>query len=270
MHMRRFSPVVVSLIFLAAVACGQEGTWTGNGLTPTSFDLLDGKGVYVDVSALAVSEETAASLPVMRDAQNSPFVIETAIAHIDRFELKLPEGETCGAYSSLLRWPVLSCLNGIIRINGPFRANLLTGEVVPSLLNVPLPLTNFTWVRAQLHPANPADGLVAESSGLAHRSVWVAGTYGDPLDGVSFELPVERSLTVQVAGPISQLVNGLLQVWLDSGSWLSGLSISSCVATDDLEISGDLLILENGTGACADLEDEIAGAIEGSGSVNTD
>ncbi len=259
--------ILAASLLAAAIACNKDGTWTGNGLTPNFVDYLDGKGVFADIRTLVITDEAG---PTFRDAQNTAFKITAAEALVDRVELKLPADETCGTFTEIIKWPALSCLNGVVRVNGPYRANLLNGSLVPSLLNVPLPLTRFQWIRIYFEPAIPDDGLVDAGEDLAGRSLWVEGDYGDPLDGVQFQIPVETPFHVQIDGPISELNNGLLDIRLDASVWLAETGVTDCVTNNYLTINSDVLVVENGTGGCTTLETDLVQAIEGSGSVNTD
>ncbi len=270
MKIRIHHLLLAACVALGSAACGKEGTWTGNGISPSDILILDGKGVFADIDALMVSTESDGESPLIHDAQGTEFRITAALASVDRIAFRLAETDSCGEFQEVFENRYYTCLNGFVRINGPFQIDLLTGQFTPSLGNLPVPLSNYQWMELVFEQGDAAVSPVEDGSPLIGRSIWVEGIYGDPEDGIAFELPVTREFGVRVYGPLSQPKAGVIDFILDGDAWLAGLPVTDCVDEGDLTVSDDLLVLENGTGDCSTLENDIVEAIEGSGSVNTD
>lgn len=256
---------------LLAVALSCDGTWTGNGIEPVGFDpVIDGGGVYglyTRVTFRLVSDETDGGVPVARDSDGAPFRFDASAAYLKRIVLELPSDVTCGRFSEIMVAPLVTCDAGLVSINGPFRVNLRSGRITPSLADVPLPLTVFGSVLFELEPGDPADGLIDAGSPLNGKSLVASGPFGDPGDGTFFSLAVSDPMPVFLPGPVSLPHTGDFRLAMDVTDWFAGLPLTACVASEDLELSGDVLTIANGTGDCSDIESVLATAIEASGAV---
>jgi hypothetical protein len=75
-------------------------------------------------------------------------------------------------------------------------------------------------------------------------------------EDLRFSLPTPVSVT---AGTVASTA-----LALDVSQWFARLPISACLASGDLKVSNGTLVLQNSTGACADLEAALAAGIAGS------
>lgn len=228
-----------------ASSVGCAGLDTGNaGVPQVKFALSTGPGQPVD-------------------ATGKEFVMSRAEAPVERVDLYLPAGVSCVGVPGL--GPAGSSVGAVcegdkIRVHGPWRVNLLTGQATPPLPVVPV--VAGTYRRVDVRFDDDDDEVLV-----------VEGTVALDAASVPFRLVAEIDEEVRFEGAaIVARPNAVAEAFLrlDPTAWLAAIPVAQCVASGDLQVVGGILELSNGSGACADIEELIEAAIEGSGGLEDD
>ncbi len=187
-----------------------------------------------------------------------------AYATIRHIELYVPSGTSCAGIDGLDATEgdyTVVCDGDKIRARGPWTIDLLTRTATPPLPDVRAPVGTFRRVDVRL------------TKDVAGTTIGVEGNF--PVNGVAtpytlamdFEddLRFEGTTIVGVADAVTQ---ALLK--LDPSAWFATMPIAQCLATGDLEIDEGVIELDDGDGACDDLEEVVEAAVSGSGSLEDD
>ncbi len=187
-----------------------------------------------------------------------------AYATIRHIELYLPSGASCAGLDGLDTIDgdyTVVCDGDKIRARGPWSIDLLTRVATPALPDVRAPVGTYRRVDVRL--TKDANG----------TTIGVEGNF--PVGGVptpyslamDFEddLRFEGSAIVGVADAVAQ---ALLK--LDPSAWFATMPIAQCLVTGDLQVEDGLIELDDGDGACDDLEEVVEAAVSGSGQLEDD
>jgi hypothetical protein len=227
----------------------------------------DGAGFRV------VLEEAAAADPgqpvTFTDDAGTVFSVLEARASFRHVELFLPDGTRCADVASELAGRVrcheeeLEDDDGAkLEVEGPFVVDLLTGETTPDLSAVRVPALRYQRVDYRIEDADPEDGVVSESDPLAGLSLWLEATYDEGTLTVRLrfneDVRLEDPAGVDVAGS-----GGSLIAALRLSSWFDGVPLAECID----QAGGDVVVGEDASGECGDLEPALKDNIKNSGRI---
>ena len=248
-------------IAVCLVGCGENnprgGVITGNGLVAFEMKL----------ASAVVPPETV-------DQQGTAFAFGAARANVERVKLELVDGTYCADLDVFLESPV-ACADetdsGELIVQGPFVIDLFTGVSTPSLAEVTLPAADYQHAEVRFEPARVQDGILADTDPMIGMGLEASGSfdYQAASTNFGFALPLSGEVSFQTLQQVSvgedRTVNLSLQ--LNTDSWFGELSITDCLDSGDLTLSGGELILQNGTGACENILEGLEDAILESGSL---
>ena len=158
-----------------------------------------------------------------------------------------------------------------IEFEGPFVVDLINGTVTPSLDDLVVPSGIIRRIDVKIDDTEEdavlPDGAPAT---LLGNSLAASGTV--TLNGVdtpfsmAFDFGEEMrfedltGLTVSEAVDVNQII-----LSFDVDAWFSGIDIQSCVDDDELDISNGVILLDEGSGDCSDIENTIKDNVKDSG-----
>ncbi|TNF31363.1 MAG: hypothetical protein EP329_12475 [Deltaproteobacteria bacterium] len=259
-----FRLFTLSLSGLLLVASGCVGTETGNGqkqkqhTAKVELRLTDGDGPFANESFVGT------------DSDGSQLTITNAWASVDRIDLRLAAGVSCSevlATSSVVAddedpfAPTCTDDDDILRIEGPFWVDLMTGESEPPLDMVTLPDGTYLGGSVKLHPRTPADpfGDVAGDATLAAD--------GALADGSAFRMALRLTDVIPFEGEVdfAEGVASLLLL-LDVESWFAELPVTACAEDGDLTVDPDgTYVISDGRDGCVSASRVIGDALKLSG-----
>lgn len=216
---------------------------------------LDTGNAEVSTVQLALS---AAPSPIL-DASGATFGVTAARATVRHVDLYLPAGTDCTAVPGLVTGGAdytVACDGDKIRARGPWTIDLLTGVATPALPTVPVVAGTYRRVDVRFDPG--ADDLTLVIEG----ATTVSGASTPYRLALDFTDEIRFEGTTFVASP--DVVAKALLV-LDPATWFAQIPLTQCAADGDLESEDGVLLIEDGKGACDKIEDQIVGAIGGSG-----
>lgn len=236
-----------ALLTLFALASGCSGLDTGNAKEIGTVEL-----------ALAVGP----GAPV--DASGVEFSLTAAFATVRHVELYLPAGASCAGLPGLSTTEgdhTVVCDGDKIRARGPWRIDLLARTATPPLPLVPV--VTGTYRRIDVRFTKDEAGVTLGATGTVPLTL---GAIPFLLE-LDFEEDVRFEGTDIVASE-DAVAHALLA--LDPTGWFASLPLVLCAESGDLDIDDGVLVLEDGGGACAALEDTVEAAIAGSGALEDD
>jgi hypothetical protein len=259
--------LTLSLLLAAATtACvGESGTHIGNPpLASVGFELRVTGGT-----------DPAAPL-AFADGNGTQFQLSSAQAYVRNIRLDLPAGTTCADVVDDTVGARCEASEGEPRIviDGPLVVDLVAGTSTPSIESVRLPNLAYRRIDFRLDDGDPDDGLIGEGSALDDRSLVAdaAFTYAGQATTLRLALEFNEDVRVDDVGGLSPQTGSDVLVLLDVTDWLSGLPVTSCLDSGDLEITGGVLLLDDDAGDddCDDFDDFIKENIKGSGRAESD
>lgn len=237
---------VLALLGASAFAAGCSGLDTGNA----------------DVGTVEFALSVAPGAPVESSGAELP--LTSAFANIRHVELYLPAGASCAGLPGLSASEgdhTVVCDGDKIRARGPWRVDLLTRAATPPLPSVPV--VTGTYRRIDVRLEKDANGVTVEATGTAPLST-------GPIP-FHLALDFEEDLRFEGAAIVATddaVAHALLA--LDPTGWFATIPIVSCAEAGELEIDDGVLEIDDGEGACSEIEDVIEAAVGGSGVLEDD
>lgn len=260
--------LTIALLFAAVSvsACvGESGTHIGNPpLASVGFELR-------------VTGGTDPTAPLaFADGNGTQFELSSAQAYVRNIRLDLPSGTTCADVAEDVGGARCESSEGEPRIviDGPLVVDLVAGTSNPSIEGVRLPNVAYRRIDFRLDDGDPDDGLIGEGSVLDDRSLVADAAFSYAGQAATLRLALEFNEDIRVddVGGLSPQTGSDVLVLLDVTDWLSGLPVTSCLDSGDLEISGGVLVIDGDAGDddCDDFDDFIKENIKGSGRAESD
>jgi hypothetical protein len=164
-----------------------------------------------------------------------------------------------------------SCSEDKIRFEGPWVVNLIERTSEPALTDLRLPPLTYKRVDLRFDDADPDHGLVSPDDLLAENTMVIEGgfSYGgeDATYRVSLRFNEDARFEHPDGIPVDEDASSLL-LTLDVGQWFTSASITECLNEGELEIIGGHMELNDETGDCGSVENEIKEAIKRSGQLD--
>jgi hypothetical protein len=267
---------------LALAGCGAETTDAGTGTGSGSGGGTLAEGTNTGNGAVEAFEVRLAALTPGGPAVGGPLEtvdgadgalrLDRARAAVREVRFQLPDGRRCEALPGDLLPAPWRCETGDdwVRFDAPFVVDLLDPAPPAALADAPLPALN--WRRAEVRFADGRD-LVPAGDPLTDAALDLGGTLGDGGAGRRFALALSTSLDVRFEADAGEIdpatgVPGVL-LGLDVSRWFAAVPLTACAADAD-DPDEDELDATGLGGACADLEDAVEAALEGSGDLRRD
>jgi hypothetical protein len=209
-----------------------------------------------------------------RDRGGVEFVIESAVASVERIDFIMPAHETCAGLPLVAEPYAASCgaARDRVRLDGPWTVDLLSGEFEPVLEGIEVLEGAFASIEARLWPGDAGVAGVVAGSALDGAALDVSGHVA--LGGR--ERPFGLTLDIQgsgrfmgveavTIGPESDAVELTFEV-LD---WFSTLDLGSCIEAGMVPTEGGVLRLEQADRrVCGDIERALRQALADTGRVS--
>ncbi|MBI2897887.1 MAG: hypothetical protein HYY06_30290 [Deltaproteobacteria bacterium] len=237
-------------------ACGGDGSEPEGGA---------GAGFRVQV----VPNEAGAGREVVtfQADDGTSFTVLEARAAFRHVELKLPDGIRC---SDVEVADPLRCdddddgerddgSSAKLVVEGPFVVDLLTGETTPDLSTARVPTGVYERVDYRIEDADPEDGVVAASDPLAGVSLVLRAT--SDRGSLTVRLRFNEDVRIEAPAGIEVASDGALVAALRLDAWFDDVPLSECIE----EAGGDVVIDEDASGECGDLEPALKDNIKNSG-----
>jgi len=247
------------LALLAAPAC--TGLETGNGHAPPTL-----------VAALSVTD----AHPV--DQTGAAFTLDAVRANVRHITFDLPDGASCVGLPGLVAESgsdaahTAVCASGgdAIRLVGPWVVDLLTGEATPAIPRVNVQVGTYRRIDVRFDDADPDDGVVSPADPLAGATLVASGTVALADDGATpYALTLKFNEDARFESTTGILLaeddHAAVLLALDPSAWFAGLPLATCADDGDLEIRNGVLVIEDGSGSCSDVENTLKDAIKASG-----
>lgn len=199
------------------------------------------------------------------------FTVKEARIHLKDIRLDLPQGTKCADVRGLLSGATCQggesgSGSGTVVVPGPIVVDLMTDGTTPDLSQLRLPPGTYRRIDFRLDEARA--GEVAANEPLVGYSLLVkAGFTRDGADN-TLELKLKFSEDARFQSATGVVVNetGALLALLKPQKWLEGLPVASCLQSGDLQISSNVLRLDDqAKGACGDAENIVKNNIKNSG-----
>jgi len=262
---------------LALAGCGGDGTDDGNGTLAEGTNTGNGAAETFEVrlAALSPGGPAVGGPQETIDGADGAVRIDRARAAVREVRFQLPDGRRCDTLPVGLVAPPWVCPSGDdwVRFDASFVVDLLDPAPPAALADAPLPA--LEWRRAEVRFADGRD-LVPAGDPLTDAALDLGGTLGDGGAGRRFALALSTSLDVRFEADAGEIdpatgVPGVL-LGLDVSRWFAAVPLTACAAdADDADDPDEDEIDATGLGgACADLEDAVETALEGSGDLRRD
>jgi hypothetical protein len=203
------------------------------------------------------------------DAQGSVLTITSAVARVRDIELDLPDGSHCSDFAGFdFRAPV-RCGDGggsndAIKVTGPFTVDLVAGTAEPSLEDLTIPAGVYRRVDVRFEPAEDDD------DALQGYTLVAEGDFASDQESAALDLRLRfnEDARFESRSGVELGENGAHEalLWFDVSAWFETVPISECLEDGDLSIArGTLLIDDEASSGCSDIENELKRAIKNSG-----
>lgn len=215
-----------------------------------------------EVARVELALSAGPSAPV--DSSGTELPIATAFTQVRHVELYLPAGTECTDLPDLSATDgdhTVVCDGDKIRARGPWRVDLLSRQATPPLPTVPV--VAGTYRRVDVRLEKDALGVTLSLTGTLPLG-GVPTPYALDLD---FEENVRFEGRAITASP-DAVARAVLA--LDPSSWFASLPIVACAESGAFEIDDGVVEMDDGGGACEDIEDIVRAALVGSGSLERD
>lgn len=234
-------------------------------LLATSLAACADDGATAGVAVQALSTDTGEeSTPLyMVDDADANFAVSAATLVLRHIELDLPDGHLCDDIEADLSDGV-DCQLGqdadSIKIDGPFRIDLMSGSSTPSLAEVRIPAGTYKRI----------DFRVEDDA--SNESFAVTAAFNLDGEAHTLELSLDFNEDIRIEGPEGITVGDgedLVASYVSS-NWLEGINIGSCVDNGDVDVRGTTVTISEGTsrGSCSDIENVIKNNMKTSGQLD--
>lgn len=271
---------VVALLLL--VASCSDGSKTGNSGTKTgNSDQIDilvrAVNAPATESANTVGGRTKGMAPdpvVTEDAQGSVFEIQMAMLSLNNLKLFFADNIKCTDLDEYEFIGPVACSGNHLLIVGPLVVDLTTGDSVPSLSDLTVPLLNYSSANLNTIPGDPEMGVVMEDGVLDDVTLFLEGEFEcaagfTECTGIhAFEASLRFERTVPFTGDPFTFDESTqsLALNLETDDWFTSQDLTQCLEDADLSFEMDgRLIIRNGEGPCNNVETEITNAFAASG-----
>lgn len=253
---------LVVWVLCAGLLAACAGLETGNGSKDESM-----------VTVSFALREAATALNVrtitIHDADGATLTVTRAVAHVRQLEFHLPPSEHCVDLLPSQAEPVdgvrVTCTGRKVRVDGGFELDLLAATMRPDMGFVPVPAGDYSRIDVEFAPAETADGVVAEPSGLAGHSIVIDGHIGG--EEVRIVLDSREVVQFEADTPIP-LAFGDLGMWLgrlDPQAWLGDLPLAACVASGELRSADGRWVVGDRPSECRGLTRRLPDALRAAG-----
>lgn len=229
--MRRAAP----LLAVAAAMAGCAGTETGNAADP---------GVPVSVQ-LALTGDIA------RDADDRALAIEQAIGSVRRIDFELPDDTTCAALDDP------RCVDGRLRIEGPWAVDLLTGRLSPDP-TVRIPAGRYARIDVRFAPGDDDVSLRVEGRAPSEARFRLLGDFTEDarFEGDAAVIEGEGVVPLRLALPID--------------AWFADAPLARCIDDGDVprDEDGVAQITEDLGGDCDAVVDDVRRSMKRDGRID--
>lgn len=280
--MRRLKLISWVVALLLLVASCSDGSKTGNSGTKTgNSDQIDILVRAVNApeaeSASTVGGQTKGMAPdpvVTEDAQGSVFEIQMAMLSLNNLKLFFADDIKCTDLDEYEFIGPVACSGNHLLIVGPLVVDLTTGDSIPSLSDLTVPLLDYSSANLNTIPGDPEMGVVMEGGVLDDVTLYLegefdcAGGFTECTGTHAFEASLRFTRTVPFMGdPFTfNEATRALELNLEADDWFSALDLTQCLEDADLSFEMDgRLIIQNGGNPCNNVETEITNAFAASG-----
>ena len=223
----------------------------------------DGATAGVAVQALSTeTSETSAPLEMVDDA-GARFEVSAASLVLRHIELDLPDGHLCDEIEADLSDGV-DCQLGqdtdTIKIDGPFRIDLVSGTSTPSLADMRIPAGTYERI----------DFRVEDDTNNESFAVTAAFNLDGEAHTLELSLDFNEDIRIERPEGISVGADEDLVAFYLSNTWLAGINIATCIEDGDVDVSGTTVSISDGSssGSCSDIESIIKNNMKNSGQLD--
>ncbi|QRK11128.1 hypothetical protein JQX13_14270 [Archangium violaceum] len=257
---------LLSAATLAVTACGG-----GEGAS-LRFSVNESQSAQA-ARALVQGAETPAPLeaPTFRSSDGVTFTLTEARIHLKDIRLELPQGTKCAEVRGLLSGATCKggesgSGSGTVLIPGPLIVDLMTGTTLPDLSGLRLPAGTYKRIDFRLDKAKAEE--VASGEPLVGYSLRVKArfTRDDTDNTLELKLGFSEDARFESATGVEVGADDALLALLAPQAWLEGLPVATCLEKGDLEITNNVLLLDDrAKGDCSGAEDTVKRNIKNSG-----
>jgi hypothetical protein len=248
---------------LALTACGGEGA-------SLRFSVREGQAQAASALVAAAESPAPPAAPTFSSGDLT-FTLSEARIHLKDIRLDLPQGTQCNDVSGLLSGATCQggesgSGSGTLVVPGPIVVDLMTGATTPDLSGLRLPAGTYKRIDFRLEEAKA--GEVASNEPLVGYSLRVKASFtrDGAANTLDLQLKFSEDARFQSATGVEVGENDALLALLKPQAWLEGLPVASCLQTGDLQISNNVLRLDDrARGACGDAENLVKTNIKNSG-----
>lgn len=218
------------------------------------------------------AEATATPAPSFRSSDGLVFTLTEARISLRDIRLDLPQGTRCSEVSGLLAGATCkdNDSSGTVVVPGPIVVDLMTGATTPDLSGLRLPSGNYQRIDFRLEEARANE--VASGEPLVGYSLLARASFtrdGAP-HTLELQLKFSEDARFQSANGVAVDADTALLALLQPQAWLDGLPVDTCLSKGDLQLSGDVLRLDDqARGDCGDAENRVKTNIKNSGQLRT-
>lgn len=230
---------------MALTLAGCAGSETGNGGAPRNK------------RPIIVTMRLATLVPsTLVDRDGGVFTIEQAYLVADRIDFDL--GEPCTEFDDIVRPGVGSCDGDSMRIEGPWIADLLTGDLEPPLDGVEVLDGPFVEIDAKFGQGKVGTLGIEVGDPLDGASFVVQGTH----EGTPYTLRLDLDAHARFGPGVIEADTERVALSFDLGPWLSSLSLSSCIDAGQVpSVGGVLQLAAADRQACGDVTQTVRQAL---------
>jgi hypothetical protein len=264
---RLITILLLPVLFIVMMNCSDSKVagGTGMGNPPQGKVTLSFEATTSDTELMKQSASTtplASDSLVVSDSAGTPFVIRKLLLNIRHIYFELPPNESCDDL------PDLEC---VIKIPGPFMADLLKGTTRPVLLRRSIPAGTYRDIELLLDNVDASDTLALEYEEMVGHTMMLQGAFSyqgrsDRIFTIRLEFYEEVDIESQEDLVLNENEELKWKVWFDARQWLTNINITRCLDENpDLLDGQGNLILDNGS-ECGQMEDDLNESIINSGS----
>ena len=259
-------------LLLLVVSCS-DGSKTGNSGTKT------GNSDQIDIELRAVNAPAVAAASASRgvvadpietvDAQGSAFEIEMALLSLDNMKLFFADDLKCGDLEDFEFMGPVACSGNHTLVVGPLMIDLTTGDSIPALSDLTIPLVGFEQANMKTIPGDPEMGVVMEGGPLDGVTLYLEGTLNcaggftvcTGTHDFSASLTFNSNIPFMGDPFTVDEATQSIRLNLETDDWFSALDITQCLEDADLNFEMDgSLVIANGDPPCQMLETAIVNA----------
>ncbi|MCB0221823.1 MAG: hypothetical protein KDH09_19150, partial [Chrysiogenetes bacterium] len=225
------------------------------------------------VAAASLARGVAFDPLETQDAQGSTFEIEMALLSLDDMKLFFADGLKCGDFDDFEFISPVACSGNHVLAVGPLMIDLTTGDSVPSLNDLTIPLVGFDQVNMKTIPGDPEMGVVMEGGPLDGVTLYLEGTLTcaggftvcTGTHAFSTSLTFNSNVPFMGAPFTVDEATKSIRLNLETDDWFSALDITQCLEDADLNFEmDDSLIIANGGNPCDNIENAMKNAFAAS------